>query len=126
MTSPAPLPASAKNAALWVLITLQAVMLASMFAELAPHPPRTIPLFALAPFLGVAIAAAIASLQMGSSLAGRALAVIAALLASVSFGPHKYIDPAFGEIWPAVITAQLAIVTILYQVFVAARKGAEA
>lgn len=52
MTSPAPLPASAKNAALWVLITLQAVMLASMFAGLAPHPPRTIPLFALAPFLG--------------------------------------------------------------------------
>ncbi len=31
----------------------------------------------------------------------------------LSFGPHKYLDPQFGLIWPAVVTGQLAFVGLL-------------
>lgn len=92
-------------------------MLASMLARVAPHPPFEIPLFAMGPFLGAALAAALASLAMGdeATRSGRALAVMAALMGLVSFGPQKYADAAFGQIWPGVIAAQVAILVVIHR-----------
>ncbi|WP_421855438.1 hypothetical protein [Oricola sp.] len=102
------------RAALVVLATTQTVMLAAMLAKVPPHPPFEIPLFALGPFLGAAIAIALAALVMGDETTriGRLLALTAAVLAALSFGPQKYLDPAFDRIWPAVLVSQAAIVTI--------------
>ncbi len=100
------------SAALWTLIVLQGVMLAALFAGVAPHPPRTIALFAMAPFLAASIACAAAALNLGTALWGRVLSGLAAVMALLSFGPQKYFDPAFPEIWPAVIAAQLAALAI--------------
>ncbi|MEM1288825.1 MAG: hypothetical protein AAGH60_10780 [Pseudomonadota bacterium] len=44
---------------------------------------------------------------------GRALAAVAALLARLSYGPQKYLDPAIGEIWPAVMLGQLLALVLL-------------
>jgi len=41
------------------------------------------------------------------------LHLAAVALALVSFGPQKYLDAQFPLIWPAVVTAQLAIVIIM-------------
>jgi hypothetical protein len=101
------------QAALACLITLQGVMLASLYAGVAPHPPAATPLFGIGPFLGAALSAAIAALILGPGPAGRGLAGLAALAALVSFGPQKYLDPQFPLIWPAVLAGQLAAGTIL-------------
>ena len=45
----------AASGCVYALIALQAVMLLSLFTKTAPHPPLTVPLFALAPFLGMSI-----------------------------------------------------------------------
>ena len=106
------------NAALLALVVLQGVMLGSLYADVAPHPPTTTPLFGIAPFLAAALAAALAGLMLGGhSRAGRWLSVLAALGAAVSFGPQKYFDAQFPLIWPAVIAGQLAIASILMIVF---------
>lgn len=104
-----------QQAALACLILLQTVMLASLYAGVAPHPPAATPLFGIGPFLGASLSAAAAALILGPSQspAGRVLAGLAALTALVSFGPQKYLDPQFGLIWPAVLAGQVAAGVIL-------------
>ena len=112
--SPAMSPAARTGqAALACLILLQTVMLASLFAGVAPHPPAATPLFGIGPFLGASLSATVAALILGSSQAGRLLALIAAGAALVSFGPQKYLDPQFALIWPAVLSGQVAAGVIL-------------
>ena len=101
------------QAALACLILLQAVMLATIYAGVAPHPPATTPLFGIGPFLGASLSAAVAALILGPSPAGRVLAGTAAMAALVSFGPQKYFDPQFPLIWPAVLSGQVAAGVIL-------------
>ena len=103
------------QAALATLIILQLVMLGALFAQSAPHPPAAIPLFAIAPFLAVALSAAVSAIIAGplDTTAGRVLSVLAALMALLSFGPQKYLDAQFSLIWPAVITGQIAAVAII-------------
>lgn len=115
MTTTDRLPA----AALAALIILQSVMLAALYAGVAPHPPAAIAPFAIALFLGVALSVAAAALILGagSSGAGRGLGLIAALLALLSFGPQKYFDPQFALIWPAVIAGQLASLVLIANMF---------
>ena len=102
------------SAALSVLIILQLVMLGALYARVPPHPPATIPLFAIAPFLAVALATAAAALIVGpvAGRMGRALSLLAALMALLSFGPQKYLDPQFPLIWPAVLAAQVAVIAV--------------
>ncbi|MEM9139336.1 MAG: hypothetical protein AAGB15_05860 [Pseudomonadota bacterium] len=106
---------TAAQAGLITLIVLQTVMLASLFAGIAPHPPATTPLFAMGPFLAASLALAATALCVGPlrGLAGPALAVLAALAALLSFGPQKYVDPQFPLIWPAVVAGQIAVLAIL-------------
>jgi len=103
------------TAALLGLIVLQLIMLSALYAGI---PPIATPLFGIAPFIGAAIAAAIAAVVLlpVSTGAGRALSVLATLMALVSFGPQKYFDAQFALIWPAVIAGQLAAAAILFQV----------
>ena len=102
------------DAACLMLALIQGVMLASLWFGVAPHPPRATPLFAMAPFLAVSIGTALIARMLMEVRAGRILAGLAAFFSLLSFGPQKYFDPTFGEIWIAVITAQLAILAILY------------
>lgn len=106
------------NAALAALIVLQTIMLSALYAGIPPHPPVATPLFGLAPFIGAALAAAVAGLVLGTTETGygRVLSLIAVVLAAVSFGPQKYFDAQFALIWPAVVVGQVAIVTVLVQV----------
>jgi hypothetical protein len=101
-------------AALTTLITLHGVMLMALYAGVAPHPPARIPLFAMAPFLGAVFAAAGAALILGplTTGAGRLLTLVTIVLSLVSFGPQKIVDPAFPLIWPAVVTAWIAVITL--------------
>jgi hypothetical protein len=103
------------QAALTCLILLQTVMLTSLYAGVAPHPPLATPLFGIGPFIGASLSAAAAALILGPSQspAGRVLAGTAAIAALVSFGPQKYFDPQFGLIWPAVLSGQVAVGVIL-------------
>lgn len=102
-------------AAITALVILQLVMLGALYAGVPPHPPAVIPLFAIAPFLAVALATAAAALITGplESKLGRALSLLAALMAMLSFGPQKYLDPQFSLIWPAVLSAQVAAIVIV-------------
>ncbi len=101
-------------AALGTLILLQGVMLLALFTKTAPHPPETIPLGGMAPFLGMALSAAMAALVMGVQTgAGKALSLLASLAALVSYGPQKYFDAAFPLVYPAVITAQIAVLVLI-------------
>lgn len=99
-------------AALSALAVLQGVMLAALFAGVQPHPPATIPLFGLAPFLALALALALAAIVTGplNGLLGKGMTIGALLCALLSYGPQKYVDPAFPLIWPAVVGAQFFIV----------------
>ncbi|MBV6657879.1 MAG: hypothetical protein KI785_08940 [Devosiaceae bacterium] len=103
------------HAALGALIILQLTMLTSLYAGVMPHPPRAIPLFAMGPFLGLALSLATMALVVGptGSLLGRGLSVLAALAALLSYGPQKWLDPAIGEIWPAVLLGQLAAFALI-------------
>ncbi|MVA97277.1 hypothetical protein GN330_08455 [Nitratireductor sp. CAU 1489] len=122
-----PIDASATptRAALAVLITLQTVMLWALFARTPPHPPAEIVLFGMAPFLAVAISAALAALLLTDERcrAGSALALLAALLALVSFGPQKWVDPSIAKIWPAVLAAEIAVAVIAIRLGTALRRG---
>lgn len=112
-------------AALVVLILLQLIMLSALYAGVPPHPPIATPLFGIGPFIGASVSAAVAAIVLGESRAGRVMALLAVLGALVSFGPQKYLDPQFPLIWPAVIAAQLAAITVLARLFPAlSRKGA--
>ena len=110
------------HAALATLIILQLVMLGALFAQSAPHPPAAIPLFGIAPFLAVALSAALAAIIIDplDTTTGRVLSALAALMALLSFGPQKYLDAQFSLIWPAVITGQIAAVAIMLLVGTAA------
>ena len=107
------------QAALFVLVVLQLVMLGALYAQVPPHPPRTIPLFALAPFLGASIAIAGAAMVLGGTRtgSGTAISLLAAVLALVSFGPQKWLDPAIGEIWPAVLVSEIAVVVLVAETY---------
>lgn len=107
------------RAALLTLMVLQVVMLLAMFSGSPPHPPLVITPFALGPFLGASVALALAAYSLASTQSkfGTWLAMAAGLLAMVSFGPQKWIDPAFTQIWPAVILGQLAFVALIKAVF---------
>ncbi|QGY00038.1 hypothetical protein EI983_17895 [Roseovarius faecimaris] len=102
------------GAACLMLITVQGIMLASLYFDVAPHPPRVIPLFAMPPFLAVSIGTALCAMRLTGTRMGNILAGLAALFALLSFGPQKYFDPAFPEIWIAVIASQLSVLAILY------------
>ncbi len=113
------------TAAIVVLLTLTGVMLLALFSRTVPHPPLEVPPFALGPFLGASLAigaAAFHLLRQGVRY-GSTLAVLFALTALVSFGPQKYFDPEFSRIWPAVITAQIAVIAIFAWSIVAFRRG---
>ena len=111
-------------AALSVLIVLEMIMLSALYAGIKPHPPVATPLFGIAPFIGASIAAALAAIIMTpATRGGRVLSVLAALMAAASFGPQKYFVPEFPLIWPAVIGAQIAIVTIIANVVSHRRAG---
>lgn len=105
-------------AGLAMLIILQAVMLASLFAGIQPHPPVTIPLGAIAPILAAGFATATAGilLQPTSSI-GRIFAIVAALIAMLSFGPQKYLNDQFYLIWPAVVLGQISALMIVAAIF---------
>ena len=96
--------------ALATLIILQLVMLLSLMAGVPPHPPASIKLFAIAPFIAVAISAAVGAYiaEPVASRTGQILSLLAALCALISFGPQKYVDVQFHLIWPAVIAGQIA------------------
>lgn len=113
------------SAAIVVLLVLTGVMLLALFSRTAPHPPLEVPPFALGPFLGasLAIGAAAFHLIRQGARYGSTLAVLFALSALVSFGPQKYLDPAFSRIWPAVITAQFAVIVIVASCIVTLRRG---
>jgi len=115
LTDSADRQSTALQAATLVLLMLTGVMLLALMTRTAPHPPFEVAPFALGPFLGasLAIGAAAFHLERSGTLAGLALAVLFAITALVSFGPQKYFDPGFSRIWPAVITAQGAIIVIL-------------
>lgn len=110
------------NAALATLIILQLTMLGALFAQSAPHPPATIPLFGIAPFLAAALSAATAAIIIGplDTVPGRVLSVLAAVMALLSYGPQKYLDAQFALIWPAVIAGQIAAVAVMILVGAAA------
>ena len=114
--------------ALMVLFVLQAVMLAAMLARVPPHPPFDVGPFAMGPFLGAALAAALAAWLAGGvqSGAGRWLSLLAVVLALISYGPHKWVDAAIPQIWPAVVAAQIGCAGVIWKLAVAwnaARRG---
>lgn len=113
------------QAALLTLIILQVVMLAALYAQIPPHPPRAVAPFALGPFLGASISAAAAAMVLGATATRQGLfaGLLAAALALISFGPQKWIDPAIGEIWPAVLAAEVAVAVLVVETFL--RKQAE-
>lgn len=119
---------SVVQGAVVALVVLTGVMLLSLFSRTAPHPPLEVAPFALAPFLGASLAIGMAALCVGrrNVPSSHALAIIFALTALVSFGPQKYLDPAFSRIWPAVITAQVAIVVVLVQAVLAVTRKIKA
>ncbi|RFP89835.1 hypothetical protein DZK27_05070 [Rhodobacteraceae bacterium 63075] len=117
-------------AALTTLIVLQVIMLSALYAGIRPHPPVATPLFGIAPYLGASVAIALwaAIVQPLTNRVGRALSLLAALMALVSFGPQKYFDAQFHLIWPAVLLGQASALVIIAQVFsvIRARGGRSA
>lgn len=116
------------SAALASLIILQSVMLSALYAGVPPHPPEAIPLFGIAPFLGLALSVAAAALILGpgSSAAGRWAGCLAALMALLSFGPQKYVDAQFALIWPAVLGGQIASLILIANLVLHGRASHEA
>ena len=106
------------EAAIVALLVLTGTMLLAMFTRTQPHPPLEVEPFALGPFLAASLALGAASygLVVRGTRFAMAIALLFALTALVSYGPQKYVDPAFPRIWPAVIVAQVAIAVILCRV----------
>lgn len=115
-------------AALATLIVLQGVMLSALYAGVAPHPPRITPISAIGPFIGASMAIALAAilLQPLTTRMGRALSLVAMLMALLSFGPQKYFDDQIALIWPAIVLGQLAAVAIIVSLISARRTRREA
>ncbi|KXF77207.1 hypothetical protein ATN84_07275 [Paramesorhizobium deserti] len=118
-------PYARAHAALLALIILQIVMLAALYTQTPPHPPRAIALFALGPFLGASIAIAAAAMVLGAMATrqGTIASLLTAMLALVSFGPQKWGDPSIGEIWPAVLVAEIAAAVLIVEAFPGKRAG---
>jgi len=112
------------TAALAVLAILQTLMLAALYTRTEPHPPFTVPPFALGPFLSSAIAIAVAALILGSTTtrSGRVATLVTVLAALVSFGPHKWLTSGIGEIWPAIGLAEFALVVLAVRLAIAWRQ----
>jgi hypothetical protein len=112
------------SAAIIVLLVLTGVMLLALFSRTVPYPPLEVPPFALGPFLGasLAIGAAAFHLVRQGARYGSTLAILFAVTALVSFGPQKYFDPIFSRVWPAVITAHIAVIVIVAWCIVTFRK----
>jgi len=126
MTQPPTTPTDRlDHAALAILIVLQALMLAALYTRTPPHPPLSIPLFGLGPFLSASVALAVAAMILGGrkSPAGRAATIAATAGALVSFGPHKWFDVTFGAIWPAVVLAEIACTILIARVLAPALRG---
>jgi len=87
------------------LVKSFAVMLLALFTRTVPHPPLTVPLFALGPFLGMSIALGVlaATLIAHGARAGHVAAILFGLTSLVSFGPQKLFAAEFAQIWPAVL-----------------------
>ncbi len=117
MTYPTPTPLIIETACT-MLVVVQGVMLASLYFGVEPHPPRAIPLFAMPPFLAVSIGTALCAIRLSQTRAGHIFAGLTAGFALLSFGPQKYVDPAFPEIWIAVVASQMAVLGILYAVLI--------
>lgn len=102
-------------AAIMVLLVLTGTMLFALFTRTEPHPPLEVEPFALGPFLAASLAtgAAAYGLMVRGMRFATTIALLFALTALVSYGPQKYVDPAFPKIWPAVIVGQFAIAVIL-------------
>lgn len=105
------------------LLGITAVMLMALFTGTDPHPPNRIPLFALAPFLGMSLAVGLFAMVLASHAVRLAWvpSVVFAATGVLSFGPQKLFDPAFHLIWPSVIGAQVFIAIILIQCYALAR-----
>ena len=101
--------------ALLGLAILQAFMFLALLAELAPHPPRVTPLFAMGPFLAASVALCLGVLWLprGAGRLSAALSVLAAFMALLSYGPQKWADPNIAEIWPAVLLGQVLALVLL-------------
>ena len=123
--TPQPSRRALLSAAILCLLVVTAVMLLSLMTQTAPHPPLEVPPFALAPFLGASLGIGMAALTLvqQSLRVGFGLALLFAATGLVSFGPQKYLDPAIAKIWPAVITAQLAILVMVWLAIALLRQG---
>ena len=104
------------TACIHALIALQTVMLFSLFTKTAPHPPLTVPLFALAPFLGMSIALGVlaATLISHGLRPGYAAAILFAIASLVSFGPQKLLADELALIWPAVMFGMASSLALIY------------
>jgi hypothetical protein len=109
------------RAATLVLLVLTTVMLLALFSRTAPHPLLEVAPFAIAPFLGASLAIGLAAFHLlaRNDRIGLWLTLLFVVTALVSFGPQKYFDPTFSRIWPAVVTAQIAVVVALVSCFLA-------
>jgi len=114
---------SVAKAGLLILVVLQLLMIAALYTKTTPHPPLTIPLFALGPFISMSIALAVTAFYLDEGRLMKGLTVVACLTALVSYGPHKWFDAAIGQIWPAVLLAQLAVLAIAFDLFKTRKLG---
>jgi hypothetical protein len=97
-----------------MLIILQGVMLASLYAGVPPYPPVRIPLGGVAPILAAGFATAVAGIMLRpTSSLGRVFALLAVAIALLSFGPQKYLSDQFALIWPAVVLGQVAALMVV-------------
>ncbi|WP_323796090.1 hypothetical protein [Nisaea sp.] len=103
------------GAALLALLVVSAVMLLALVTKTPPHPPLATPIFALGPFIGASLAVGGAALflSLTGNPAWRYAAILFAVTILPSFGPQKFLVPEFPEIWPAVILAQISLVTLV-------------
>ena len=106
----------AASACIYALIALQTVMLFSLFTKTVPHPPLTVPPFALAPFLGMSISLGVlaATLIHHRLKPGFVAAILFALASLVSFGPQKLLADELALIWPAVIFGLSTSLALIY------------
>ena len=117
----------AASACIYALIALQTVMLFSLFTKTAPHPPLTVPPFALAPFLGMSISLGVlaATLIHHRLKAGYMAAILFAVASLVSFGPQKLLADELALIWPAVVFGLSTSLALIYLCVASLRRGHE-
>jgi len=110
-------PRSIRTQGLTALFMLHVVMMLAFFFQIPPHPPIETPGFGMGPFLGAITTLIVLALMAGETRWGNVLAVLVAVLACVSFGPQKWINPATHLIWPMLVVAQGAVLATLFGVF---------